>query len=113
MDRKPYKISSRIKECLSMSALSVLQKKCNGRSKCSFTVYKDEFLSKASKCNKNTTLLFYYTCKTPTLGMEIIISCVKAIAFLLEMTYTIQMPIKIVVQGLRGSVFFKIVCYFV
>ncbi|XP_046857427.1 uncharacterized protein LOC124450809 isoform X2 [Xenia sp. Carnegie-2017] len=67
MDRKPYKISSRIKDCLSMSALSVLQKKCNGRSKCSFTVYKDEFLSKASKCNKNTTLLVYYTCKTPTL----------------------------------------------
>ncbi|XP_046857047.1 uncharacterized protein LOC124450436 isoform X2 [Xenia sp. Carnegie-2017] len=63
--RKPYGISSMKKDCLSTSALSVAQNQCNGIEKCSFTVRKEDFLSRPSNCRETSTLLVYYTCKTP------------------------------------------------
>ncbi|XP_046857087.1 protein IWS1 homolog isoform X3 [Xenia sp. Carnegie-2017] len=65
-NRKPYKISSVEKECLSSTALSSVQKQCNGRSECSFKIEKERFLSRPFSCRKIPSLLVYYTCKTPS-----------------------------------------------
>ncbi|XP_046857104.1 uncharacterized protein LOC124450454 [Xenia sp. Carnegie-2017] len=79
-NRKPYRISSMEKDCRSTSALSVAQNQCNGKKKCSFTVRKEDFLSRPSSCRETSTLLVYYTCKTPrsmirtTQAMQIITS---------------------------------------
>ncbi|XP_046858696.1 uncharacterized protein LOC124452154 [Xenia sp. Carnegie-2017] len=63
----PYKISSKEKECLSSSALSVVKENCNGKSKCAFTIQKDKFLPKSYTCSNETSLVVHYTCKTATL----------------------------------------------
>lgn len=72
----PYKISSKAKECLSSSALSVVKENCNGKSKCSFTIQKDKFLPKSFTCTNETSLVVHYTCKTATLG-KFFLYCMK------------------------------------
>ncbi len=56
----PLAISTSDKGCVSRSATSVVQNKCNGKTWCSFAVQRSEFLQ--STCTKNTILLVRFKC---------------------------------------------------
>ena len=67
----PIAISSNNQNCTT-DATSIMQRKCNGKDQCSFTVQRNELLQ--SSCREKTTLLVCYKCKSnpPGTGLQFI-----------------------------------------
>ncbi|XP_028411818.1 uncharacterized protein LOC114534554 [Dendronephthya gigantea] len=57
----PYVISSSIKNCVTTTATSVVQGKCDGKTQCFFAVKDADFLQ--TNCRRRTFLLVRYTCR--------------------------------------------------
>ena len=64
LDQKyPFAIQKSDSECQTTNATSVMQNKCNRKTRCLFTVRDADFLSPESNCGSNSILLVRYTCK--------------------------------------------------
>ena len=68
LKRYPLVISSSIENCVTTTATSVVRRKCDGKTECSFAVRDADFLQ--TNCEKhNTFLLVRYTCKGKVQGV--------------------------------------------
>ncbi len=63
----PFAISTSDKDCVSSTATSVMQNKCDGEELCSFTVQDRDFLP--SVCGKSTILLVRFKCNNKIPGI--------------------------------------------
>jgi hypothetical protein len=66
-DQYPLAISTSETDCVTTEATSVMQKKCNGKTGCSFIVNEGDFLT--PNCRRTTILLVRYTCNTKIPGI--------------------------------------------
>lgn len=67
-DQYPFAISTSETDCVTTEATSVMQKKCNGKTGCSFKVNEGDFLT--PNCQGRTTILLVrYTCSNKIPGI--------------------------------------------
>ena len=65
-DQYPFAISTSETDCVTTEATSVMQKKCNGKTGCSFIVNEGDFLT--PNCRRTTILLVRYKCNSKIPG---------------------------------------------
>jgi hypothetical protein len=69
----PFAISTSSEDCVTTNAKDVVQKKCNGKTQCSFVVKNSDFLKSESICKTSLILLVRFKCARKIPGMLLII----------------------------------------